>query len=48
MSGKLLIAINLIIIDPMNISIKINNPGPGHYGRGIEINPLGIYSLSTI
>jgi len=32
----------------MNISIKTNNPGPGHYGKGIEINKLGVYSLSTI
>lgn len=35
-------------IDPLNISMKQNTPAPGHYGRGIEINKLGVYSLSTI
>ena len=32
----------------MNISIKKNTPAPGQYGRGIEINPLGLYCVSTI
>ena len=32
----------------MNISIKKNTPAPGQYGRGIEINALGLYCVSTI
>jgi hypothetical protein len=32
----------------MNISIKKNTPAPGQYGRGIELNALGNYPLSTI
>lgn len=47
MAGKFPIAIDFLT-DPMNISIKKNTPAPGHYGRGIEINALGVYSLSTI
>jgi len=36
-------------LDPQNIVIKENVPGPGHYDNGgMEINKLGIYSLSTI
>lgn len=35
-------------IDPLEISIKQNTPAPGQYGRGIEINKLGLYSLSTV
>jgi hypothetical protein len=34
--------------DPLNISLKKNTPAPGQYGRGVEINALGKYSLSTI
>lgn len=34
--------------DPMQMSIKRNVPGPGHYGKGIEINKIGKYCLSTI
>ena len=34
--------------DPVNIEKKKKVPGPGHYGRGIEINPMGNYPLSTI
>jgi hypothetical protein len=32
----------------MVLSIKKNTPAPGQYGRGVEINALGIYTLSTI
>lgn len=32
----------------MNVQIKQCVPGPGHYGRGLEINRVGKYPLSTI
>jgi len=34
--------------DPINVAIKKNNPPPGFYGQGIEINKYGKYALSTI
>ena len=30
------------------MAIKKNNPPPGYYGQGIEINKYGNYPLSTI
>jgi hypothetical protein len=38
----------LCSLDPINIQINKNTPAPGQYGRGIEINALGKYTLSTI
>jgi len=35
-------------IEPLNINIRKNIPGPGSYGQGIEINKYGVYRLSTI
>jgi len=28
--------------------MKKNTPAPGFYGQGIEMNALGVYSLSTV
>lgn len=34
--------------EPANMMIKMDVPGPGHYGQGIEISKEGKYPLSTI
>mmetsp|Transcript_2740 Transcript_2740/g.4685 ORF Transcript_2740/g.4685 Transcript_2740/m.4685 type:complete len:128 (+) Transcript_2740:430-813(+) len=34
--------------EPYVINEKENVPGPGHYEPGMDINKLGVYSLSTI
>ena len=50
-NGKLtyfLFSFCLHFLDPINLAIKKNNPPPGYYGQGIEINKYGKYALSTI
>ena len=37
-----------VSIDPVNNLAKMNIPGPGTYGTGIEMNKIGVYQLSTI
>ena len=37
----------LCIVEPENIMVKGNVPGPGTYAPVIEINKLGKYVLST-
>lgn len=32
-----------LILDILNINMKKATPGPGTYGRGIEINSVGKY-----
>ena len=38
----------LFHIEPLNINVKQNIPGPGTYGQGVEINKYGVYKVSTM
>ena len=44
----MMLSIVFNVIEPENIMIKNNIPGPGAYGLGVEMNNIGKYMLSTV